>query len=158
MLKPLFLACQPDNDLCAVLEGSGVSFVRHSSAHQAIDAAPPGSGVLVLADGYPETTVSISLDLLQRAREKGQRVYIEYPSMLPGVDLEEPRTVQWERAVVCSDAFLPELDPMRILMIHDCHLILADVPQAHIALARVAGFDRAVYGLPPETWRTRMTS
>ena len=152
MFKPLFLACQPDNDLCAVLEGSGVSFVRHSSAHKAVDAAPSGSGVLILADGYPETTVSISPELLQKAREKGQRVYIEYPSMLPGVDLEEPRTVQWERAVVCSDAFLPGLDPMRILMIHDCHLLPADVLQAHIALARVAGFDRAVYGLPPETW------
>src|SRR5690606_19007593 len=33
----------------------------------------------------------------------------------------------------------------------DCHYIDADVSDTDLVLARVAGFDRAVYGLPEET-------
>lgn len=152
MLKPLCLVCQPGNDLCAVLEGCDIPSARYSSALEAIDAALPGSGVLIMADGYPETMTSVSPMLLQLALEKGARVFVEYPSALPGLAPGEPRTIQWERAVVCSDAFLPELDAMRILTIHDCRLVSAKAPQAYIVLARVAGFDHAVYGLPSETW------
>jgi hypothetical protein len=66
-----------------------------------------------------------------------------------------------ERVVVTSKAFAPSLQELQILDIHDCRYVPAEleigildmdaVPfQTELVLARVAGFDTAVYGLPQE--------
>ena len=53
-----------------------------------------------------------------------------------------------ERTVVASEAFGPDLPKMRILMIHDCHYLPVEAANPHLVLARVEGYDTAVYGLP----------
>ena len=57
-----------------------------------------------------------------------------------------------ERTVITSDAFRPRLDPMRILMINDCHYLpISPRPETvHLALARVAGYATAKLGLPAQ--------
>ncbi len=50
----LAFCCAADNDLYRVMTASGEKYGRYDSAGKAIDAAPEGSGVLILADGYPE--------------------------------------------------------------------------------------------------------
>ena len=144
----LFLACSPENDLLQVLPRAGVDARRYDRAEDAVAEAPDGAGLLVLADGYPESTTAVDAALFDAAAAKGLRLYVEYPSFLPGLALEAPRATEWERAVVASDFVGGGLAPMRILAIHGCHFVPVKTGGAAITLARVAGFDTAVFGLP----------
>lgn len=147
----LMLVCDSGNDLCAVLRHNNVDFARCASAKEAIAKADKGTGILILSDGYPETTAVCDTTLLDVAAAKGLRVYIEFPSQLPGMDVGEVRASGWERAVVSSDAFAPALAKLRILMIHGCRFVDIQAQHPHIVLARIAGFDTAVYGLPDQS-------
>jgi hypothetical protein len=133
-----------------VLTASGVDHTRCITTAEAMAAAAPGDAVLALADGYPHTRTPGVAELLDAARTKEFRVYAEYPDAVPGVALAAPRATRWERTVVASDAFAPDLEKHRILMIHGCRYLPAVVPECHLAIARVAGFDTAVYGLPAD--------
>ena len=111
-------------------------------------SAPEGTGVLLLADDYPAKTQEIAPEVFETASRKKLRLFVEYPATLPGFDVGQPRDTKWERGVITSEAFGPKLQPMRILGIHDCHFVPVTVERSHIMIAKVAGFDTAVYGLP----------
>lgn len=145
-------ACRADNDLYRVLTNGGKAHPRYSAALEAVNAAPAGSGVLILADGYPDQTTRMDAALFDEARQKSLRLYVEYPSAVPESDFGEPCRKRWTRTVVASDAFGRELPKMRILAMHDCRFLPVEVERPHLVQARVAGFDTAVYGLPEETW------
>jgi hypothetical protein len=68
------------------------------------------------------------------------------------VELGTPRGTHWERAVISSNAFAPSLQKLHILAIHDCRFVTMKAENADIVIARIAGFDSAVYGLPKETF------
>jgi hypothetical protein len=144
---PLTFACRPDNDLYRALQQQGMTAPRFGAAEEAITAAAEGSGVLLLADGYPQAVTPFDVGLMDAAAAKRLRLYIEYPQALPGRVVAAPRRTELERAVVVSDAFGPSLPPMRLLAIHDCHFVETEAADAHLVLAKVAGFDRAAYGL-----------
>ena len=146
---PLVFASAPDYDLYRAVTAAGVRYPRYDSPAGAIAAARPGSGVLLLADGYPAKTTAVDAALLAEAARKRLRVYVEYPAWLPGLELGSPRATQWERTVVSSDAFAPALPRMRLLAISDCRFLPVTAARADLVAARVAGFDTAVYGLPP---------
>lgn len=152
---PWRIVARSDNDLVRVLRESGAKVRRFTEARSAVETAPEGSGVLILADGYPHQTTRVDSDVFERARSRKVRLYVEYPSMVPELTLGSPRTLAtgyWgnilERTVVASDAFGESLRKGRILMIHDCHHLPVAVEHPHLALAQVAGYDTAVYGLP----------
>jgi hypothetical protein len=142
---PLVFCCRAEND---VFTATGGRCSRYGDAADAVRHAPPGAGVLVLADGYPDVTATVNAELFEEAREKRLRLYIEYPSWLPGIHCEAPRRTRWERAVVASRAFGDDLPVNRILAIHGCRFVPVQAGHADIVAARVAGFDSAVYGLP----------
>ena len=145
----LILSAPADNDLHELL----TEFPRYDTPAEAIDAASEGAGVLILAGGYPETRTSIDETLFELAREKNLRLYIEYPEQIPDLTLGDVRHAEWERGVVTTDAFGPALQRHRILMIHDGRFAAADVDNSLLSMARVAGFDSAVYGIDDvETW------
>ncbi len=148
----LVFCCTADNDLYRVMTADGTVYPRLASAAEAVQAAPQGAGVLVLADCYPDKTTPIAANVFQAAAEKKLRLYVEYPSVVPGIELGEARQSRWERAVVTSDVFGPKLAEMRILAIHDCRMLPVKAANPHLVSARVAGFDTAVYGLPKGTW------
>ncbi len=149
---PFTFSCRADNDLYAALvKGRGAPAVRFDAPGDAVAAAPEGGAVLLLADGYPDRTTPLSSSLFEAAARKRLRLYVEFPSYLPGQDVGTPRGTTWERAVVSSDAFGPGLETLRILAIHGCRFVPARAASADIVMARVAGYDRAVYGLPAET-------
>ena len=148
----LVFACRADNDLYRAMTAGGTKCARCETADQAVGRAPSGAGVLILADGYPDKTTDLPAQLLDGAAAKKLRLYIEYPTSLPDLDLGKPRGTQWERAVVASDLFGPTLERLRLLAIHDCHFLPVKADKPHIIVARVAGFDTAVYGLPDETF------
>ncbi len=145
--RPTF-SCAAGNDLYRVLTDCGMKCLRCDSPKAAVDAAPQGSGVLLLADSYPAKTQHIPGEVFDMAARKRLRLYVEYPASLPGIELGSPRGIQWERGVVASEAFGPSLKPMRIVAIHDCRFVPTEAAKPHLVLAKVAGFDTAVYGLP----------
>jgi hypothetical protein len=144
---PLTFCCSVQNDLYLALRKA--RYPRCETVLAAIQYAAPGSAVLLLADDYPgrQTALdSISFDL---AQQKNLRVFIEYPAALPGLKLAAPRTTTWERLVVASDKFAPALPRLSILAAHDCHFVPVNgSPAADLVVARVAGYDTAIYSLP----------
>jgi hypothetical protein len=141
----LLFACSPENDLFQAL---GKSMQRFDSGSAAIRAAEVGAGVLILADDYPLQCTYLDERMIEEARQKHLRLYVEFPAWLPGQTLPPPLTAHWERAVISSAWFGPKLAPLRLLNINDCHYVPVSGPQADIVLARVAGFQTAVYGIP----------
>lgn len=146
------LSCSNDNDLYRTLVENRIECNRYDSPEEAVNNSADGSVIFILADNYPYKTTNMDLQLFDKAAEKNLRIYIEYPSFLPGMELDKPRGTHWERAVIASDAFAPDVEKLRILAIHDCHFIPAEADNPDIVIARVAGFDSAVYGLPDETY------
>ncbi len=145
--------CRPDNDLYRVATHSLPAPLRFASLDMALEQAPVGGGLLVLADGYPETVTPVEPKHFAAAAEKHLRLYIEFPAALPNLAPGAPRGIEWERAVVSSDVFGPALPNRSILTIHGCRFVpVKTTGPAHISMAKVAGFDRAVYGLPPDAF------
>ena len=145
---PLVFRCAPANDLYRAVTAAGARYARYDSPEEAVAKAPRGAGVLILADGYPDRTTPVTAALFDKAAKKKLRLYVEYPSALPGLAVSAPREVHWERAVVASDTFGPTLGKLRILGLHKVRYVPVEASNSDIVLARVAGFDTAVYGLP----------
>lgn len=146
------LVCAPGNDLYRALVDSGVACTRRESIAEAVEGAAPDSAVLILAEGYPEVLTRVPPELLEKAAARKLRLFIEYPEALPGLQVEKPRRSNWERVVVGSDAFGASLPRLRILMVQDCHFVPTTAADPLLVLGRVAGFDRAVFGLPQQSF------
>ncbi len=148
----LSLVCSESNDLCRVLKDNGVNIQRFDESEAALQATNENGCILILADEYPDKTNIIGDELFKDAQQKVIRIYVEYPANIPGLEFGKPRHTNWERAVVSSSAFEPSLSKLSILGINDCHFVPIQVQQSHIVVAKVAGLDNAVYGLPQETF------
>lgn len=148
----LTFSCEPDNDLYLSVVRGGAHVKRFSGPADAINQAPQGTGVLLLADGYPSSRLSIPEAVLRSAHEKHLRLFIEFPGKLPGLDLGQPHGVRWERAVVASDSLsASQLPKLTILSVQGCRFLPAKSDRPDLVLARVAGYDTAAYGLPAAT-------
>ena len=146
----LVFACAANNGLYRALTAGAGALPRYESPAEAVAKSPHGAGVLLLANSYPAATTPLDEALCAAAARKGLRLYVEFPSWLPALETGPPRHATLERAVVASQVFGPALDRLRILAIHDCHFVPVKAAQSDLVLARVAGFDTAVYGLPEE--------
>ncbi|MDR2140002.1 MAG: twin-arginine translocation signal domain-containing protein [Tannerella sp.] len=146
--QPLVFCGSENNDLFRVLTAGNIPVQRYEQAGQAIRQAAGKSGVLLTASGYPDRRVAMPQALYDLAAEKRLRLYVEYPDHVQGHALAAaPIVGTFERGVVTSGFFGSRLAPMSLLSLHDCRLYPVDVSKTHIVFARVAGFDRAVYGL-----------
>ena len=146
-------SCDANNDLYTAWRNtSKVPVARYGSAAEALGNAPRGAGVLILADGYPDRTTPLDAESFKLAARKALRLYVEFPSLLPGKEIGQPREIKWERGVLSSGAFGPRLQKMRILAINSCRFIPMAAENPHLVLARVAGYDYAPFGLPKETF------
>lgn len=142
----LTFCCSPKNDLFNALTPQ--KYQRFDSPLAAIEHAKTNSAVLIFADGYPEKLTQLSEAELSLAQEKGLRLFIEFPKSLPGIEIGAMKTTEWERGVVAASNFGNALPALRILAIHDCRYLPVAAKNPWLAVARVAGFDTAVYGLP----------
>lgn len=101
----------------------------------------------MLADGYPTNTVKLAPEFFASAARKKLRLYVEFPATLPDMEPGKPQRAPLERAVVASDVFGSALPKLRLLVIHDCHFVEASADNPYLVLAKVAGYDTAVFGL-----------
>lgn len=148
----IILSCNESNDLYKILKENKVGCTRYNTPQEAITNAQDGSAVMILADNYPIETTEIDLSLFDAARKKKIRLFVEFPSSLPGYEIGIIKKTGWERAVISSDVFAPSLERNRILAIHDCHYVDIPLEKPDIVIARVAGYDNAVYGLPAKVF------
>lgn len=152
----LTFACDERNDLYQCVVKAGSRPARFDTPAEAVERADAGSGVLLLADGYPTARVGVDDALVGRARARKLRLYVEYPQACPGLALEDPRDAIWERVVVAGDSLPQPLSKHRILTAHGCRFLPVRTDDSTSApllvLARVAGYDTAVYGLPPASF------
>lgn len=148
----LAFVCRADNDLYGVMcRAYRRRLPRYEDPETAMAHARAGGAVLILADGYPETRTRVPSALYDDALQKQVRLYVEFAASGPGIEDGAPARAVWERVVVSSEAFMPDLSRLRILALHGCRVVPASPAQPDLALARVAGFDTAVFGLPRQT-------
>jgi hypothetical protein len=144
-------ACAPNNDLYQVMKDNGLKCLRFDDPVEAVRQAPAGAGLLILAEGYPMFMTAVYGEVLDHLKEKNLRCYLEYSCHLAGLKPGMMKALPRTRAVVTSEAFGPDLAPMRILSINGCVFVPYEgVKKPHIVIAKVAGYDTAVYGLPTE--------
>ena len=145
----LTFSCRAPNDLYQVYTAAvGRPAPRFDSAEEAVGHAAPGSGVLILGEDYPEKMTPLDDAVFAAAERKRLRLYVEYPAMLPGLQVGPPRATRVERAVVASDFFGTGLAKPQILAINGLHFVSVTAENPHLVAAKVAGFDTAVFGLP----------
>jgi hypothetical protein len=143
----LFFACRSDNDLYQVLKSAGAECPRYDDAAAAVKAATAGSGVLILADGYPEKPTAVEAAVFDEAAKKKLRLYVEFPGSLPDMPIGQLKADRLLRGVVADDIFGESLRPMRIVGINGCRYVSLEAKKPHLVLGRVAGVDTAVFGL-----------
>ncbi|MFN3649839.1 MAG: hypothetical protein ACK47B_09665 [Armatimonadota bacterium] len=147
--KPtLVLAAPPENDLGPILSAAGYRVLREETPERAVERAPQGGGVLLLAAGYPERRTEVSPELLARVAARRLRVYLEYPAELPGIPLEARPAPQWERLVRPGKGAHSRHDILEQPGLQYLHASLPAGIEPLLVAARVAGFDHAVYGVP----------
>lgn len=142
------LACSPTNDLFVVLRSGDFKTERFNSPEKAVAAAKPESPVLLLADDYPAKTLFLTKEIYQQAAAKRLRLYVEFPSFVPGKTLGPPRLTTWERFVISSDGFDAGLPKGRLLMAHQCEFLPTTAQDSLVVVGRVAGYNSAVFGIP----------
>ncbi len=142
----LTLSCNEDNDLFVVLRENGIACIRYNTPEEAVENAGEGSGVMILADGYPDRVTSVDSLLFARAKEKNLRLFVEYPSYLPGMKPGKPVRTLLERVVVTSDS-IKDLSRLQILLLHGCHYIPFLASDPLLSVGKVAGYELAAYGI-----------
>ncbi len=144
-------ACDRDNDLFRIVSGLIPQVQHFNDPAEAVRRASPGAAVLILAGGYPDATTTIDPSLFESAATKKLRLYVEYPSALPGMSVGKPVENRVERAVVVTAFFAPGPTKHDLASINGLRYVPVSAGKVHLVAARVAGFDTAVYGLPKET-------
>ncbi len=147
----LYFVCDEKNDLYSSLLKSGYKYPRFNSNEEAIEKASEGQSVLFLADNYPESKKTVSPEIFKKAEEKNLNLFIEYCSDIPGLECLDAKTTKWERCVVSSNFFGDSLPELRIIMVNDCKFIpVISTVDPILVMARVAGYDKALFGMPEE--------
>ncbi len=143
------VSAQANNEIYGILISQNNLVVkRYDSPMKAAHNASTGEAIFVLADGYPEKRTDVSSNFFDLVDQKNLRVFLEYPSWLPGIETGPPVHTSLERAVVNSDFFNDSPDSLDILVINGLNYLPVNVQKSHIVAGRIAGFDTAVYGLP----------
>jgi hypothetical protein len=155
--NPLNFSCGENNDLYRLAASSGISCRRYENVKEAVSDTPRGSSLLVLAEHYPSAATHIDLDIYGEAIQKRLHLYVEFPSSLPNISVGKPQLIPLgekhnvlQRVVVTSNSFAPALKKMCILSLHECYYTPISAQKSELVLARVAGFDTAIFGLPQE--------
>ena len=144
--SPDFYVCAPeDNNLLTVLEQEGMTFKKYASAEEAVNAAPESASLLLLSQGYPEKAETISKELVDRIVSKDLKVYAEFVSFADTVS--QPQALTLERVVVVDSTFVQGMPAMKLLTINGSYVLPEKQEQTILAVAKVAGMDKAVYGL-----------
>lgn len=148
---PAVFCTHRENDLIEALYQSGYMPELADNAADAIQRAENGTAVLILADDYPRRGTVLSKEILDAARSKQLRLYIEFPESVLGVPTGEAQTIQYER-LIAPDGFFGAMEKGSILMLNGCwHRPYFEKKPGALCLAKAAGYDRLAFGLPEKS-------
>ena len=143
--KPIFVCCETDdNDLVGLLREEGVRIKVRKSVDKTLSAAGRGSAVLLLGSGYPDVLLPLTQEQVNMAAGKDLKVFAEFATM-PGTS-PELKEINLERVVVTGQIG-DGLKPMDLLTINRGVYYETTAENPSMVIARVAGFDTAVFGL-----------
>lgn len=147
MKEPVYCVAPADNNLVRLFEKENIPFINYPSVQSAIESVPEGKALLLLASDKPEKITNITQTDIEAITSKKLRVYIEYAAI--GVDtVPVSKVLDLERVVVSDSLFFKNLSYMSLLTVNACPVLLADTKQPPLlVVAKVAGFNKAEYGL-----------
>lgn len=141
----IWCCADEDNDLVTVLKDNGYRIVLSDDVQTTLEKAPEGAAVLLLNRSYPDSVRLLSGQQVSKIGEKGLRVFAEFASTAD--TLPQLHEIGFER-VVMTNSLAPGLGPMDLLSINRGRYFREDAAEGTVmAIAKVAGFDTAVYGL-----------
>lgn len=143
----VFVVGDNENLFVELLKQRRCDFDVFSDIEDALANAKSGDGIVVTASGYPNTMASISKSIYDKIENSGLRLFVEYPNVLPnsaGDDIQA-HIAHLERGVVTSSVM--GIAPMSIVGINGCQLIKAESAEPLMVLGKVAGYDKAVFGI-----------
>ncbi len=139
--------CNESNDLFQTAIQNNLEVTRYDSPVEAIEKAPEGAGVFVLADDYPYRAIHVESSVFEKAKAKSLKLYIEFPEFVPELSVGETLRGDKERLVVSQKLNGTALEKGQMLELHDCHYKPIRNSNPAIVLAKVAGYDHAVFGI-----------
>ncbi len=149
----LNICCSESSDLYGILKSqSHLHIHAFNTPAEAARNAGEGQAILITADNYPAKQIDLTAEFFALVKSRHLRVYVEYPSYLPGIHLDKPVKSAIERLVVNSSFFNSNPDSLSILVANGLNYVPAEQVRSHIVAAKVAGFDYAQFGLPEKTF------
>lgn len=144
----LTVSCGADNDLVNLLKAEKVPLKLCHGVQDALESAPQGSGVMLLADVDTLSGNVLSSENLELVKEKQLRVFVECPIVYGSHTRIGSHTLNLERIVVL-DSLRAELPSLSLLSFNKAVLrdISIEPDSTLLVAAKVAGFNDAVYGL-----------
>ena len=133
-----------DNDLVRFLNSERFKVVRFDQLEPALQDIPSNSALIILNPAYPDGVRTLSESNVKLFKDKKLRVFAEYASISDTIP--KPQQLNLERVVVTGQKF-DGLHPMDILSINRSYILKESNSTPDLAVAKVAGFDKAEYGL-----------
>ena len=142
------------NDLVKLLNEERFKIKESATVSEALEAAKPESAVILVAGDYPDTPLELTEKDLGAIKEKGLKVFAEFAVMAGPSTVRQAHDgassgteeIGVERVVVTKQIG-EDLKPMDLLTINRAVYIKAEAADPLMVIARVAGFDTAVFGL-----------
>jgi hypothetical protein len=137
----LLVTDQKTHNFQELLADNGISYKQYQTIDEALANANRGDGLMVLAG----KTGAISKRQAHQMKDRELKVYVEYPSYLTS-DKPEIKKINLERGVISSNT-IAGVAPMSIVTLNDQYFYCYTHPSSIMSIAKVAGFDKAEYGL-----------
>ena len=131
----IWISGRDDNDLVAALRESGVSFRRYGAPVQALDDAPDGASVMLLADGYPEKTQQVSQKLYRNLLVAGRPISADHVAhsslrrMAPGFALGEAAGIAAVLSLASRDATSLSVSDLRHALVKHGAIVSLENPR-----------------------------
>lgn len=139
----LIVVAGAGHHMVTTLQFNGVEHKVVSSLSAAIKVAARGDGIIVLETKEQRPVTQV---MHRTIRNKQLKVFMQFPSF-SSLLRPQQRKIELERAVWLNSK-VPGIDSLAILSINDQHFYTYDsVQQVLAVVAKVAGFDKAEYGI-----------
>lgn len=148
--KGIFYAvAQKDNDIVILLEKEGYTVIFYKNQEEALEKTPRNGPLLLLSPSYPRKYEYLTPKDMQLVKRRHLRVYAEYcPTKGNDTGGMRPRHLSLERVVVTDSDFNERLPNMALLSINRSYVLpVKGISKPFLVVAKVAGFDKAEYGL-----------
>ncbi len=143
----IIICSDGNHDLGEILKTNRYSYKQIPDQLAAVKAAKNGSGVLFVANHYPEKRFSFEKGVRELAAKKKLKIFIEYPQAYADLSIgQDTMMTQLERGIINTNQ-IKGTDSLDLIGIHNAFVVKSTAKNPLIIVAKVAGFDNAQYGV-----------